>query len=250
MLLRTADMTEAVLRWYEEFAFHKVYHRIKDFCVVELSAVYFDILKDRLYTFAPHSLSRRSGQTAIWRICEALVRLVAPAMSFTADEIWQYMPAVSGRETSVHLAGFIKAADVTGGTVPDKLSGQLRADWDVLLGVRGEVLKALEEARNAKTIGGSLEAHVRVAAPDPTYDVLHRNLRWLRPIFITSGVTLERSGSGNGSTPLQLEINKAAGQKCERCWNYSVEVGKDSSRPTICERCVAALQEIEGAAGA
>ncbi len=250
MLLRTADMSGAVLRWYEEFAFHKVYHRIKDFCVVELSAVYFDILKDRLYTFAPRSLSRRSAQTAIWRIAETLVRLIAPPMSFTAEEIWQYLPAVSGRETSVHLAGFIKAADVAGGNLDVNLASQLRSDWEVLLGVRDEVLKALEEARNAKTIGGSLEADVRLSVPDPTYDVLQRNARWLRPIFITSGVKLERAAGGNGSTPMQLEVRRAAGQKCERCWNYSVEVGKSSSYPTVCERCLKALAEIQAAAGA
>jgi isoleucyl-tRNA synthetase len=116
------------------------------------------------------------------------------------------------------------------------------------LGVRDEVLKALEEARNAKVIGGSLEAEVRLSAPGPTHDVLQRNARWLRPIFITSGVALERSEGGNGSAPLLVEVKKAPGQKCERCWNYSVEVGKSGAYPTVCERCLAALDEIDAAA--
>jgi isoleucyl-tRNA synthetase len=249
MLLRAAEMTDEVIRWYGEFSFQKVYQRTRDFCVVDLSAVYFDILKDRLYTFARRSKSRRSAQTAIWRIGETLVRLLAPIMSFTADEIWGYLPAVKGRESSVHLAGYIQAADVPGGKLDDKTAALLRSDWEALLGVRGEVLKALEEARNAKTIGGSLEATVRMAAPEPLYDVLKRNERWLRPVFIASGVTLEKSAGGNGSG-LQVQVGKAAGQKCERCWNYSTHVGESKDYPTICERCAAALEEITASAGA
>jgi len=244
MLLRTADLTADVLRWYEEFAFHKVYHRVKDFCVVDLSAVYFDILKDRLYTFAPRSRPRRSAQTAIWRIGEALARLVAPIMSFTADEIWQYLPAVAGRESSVHLSGFVPTAEVAGGTLDATRAAELRADWDTLLAVRNEVLKALEEARNAKVIGGSLEAEVRLGAPERLYEVLHRNERWLRPVFITSSVALGNAAGGNGSAGLQVQVRKAEGEKCERCWNYSTRVGENAEYPTVCERCTQALQEI------
>jgi isoleucyl-tRNA synthetase len=250
MLLRTADMTADVLRWYEEFAFHKVYHRVKDFCVVDLSAVYFDVLKDRLYTFARGSKSRRSAQTAIWRIAEALTRLVAPAMSFTAEEIWAQLPAVKGRETSVHVAGFIKGEDVAGGKLEGKLADQLRSDWEALLAVRTEVLKALEEARNAKTIGGSLEAEVRITASAATYELLERNERWLRPLFITSGVNVQRGAAADGAGPLKVQVAKAPGEKCERCWNYSVQVGKSAAYPTVCERCVSALDEITAAAGA
>jgi isoleucyl-tRNA synthetase len=185
----------------------------------------------------------------VWRIAETLVRLLAPIMSFTADEIWGYLPTVNGRESSVHLAGYIQAADVPGGKVDDKTAAQLRSDWGALLGVRDEVLKALEEARNAKTIGGSLEATVRLGAPEHLYDVLKRNERWLRAVFITSGVTLEKSAGGNGSG-LQVQVAKAAGQKCERCWNYSTHVGESKDYPTICERCAAALEEITASAGA
>src|SRR5437588_6424457 len=115
MLGKTAEMSTDVLRWYDEFAFHRIYQRINHFCVVELSAFYFDVLKDRLYTAAPHSVARRAAQTAIWRIGEALVRLLAPIMSFTCEETWQYLPAVLDRPASVHLSDFPKAADILGG---------------------------------------------------------------------------------------------------------------------------------------
>ena len=250
MLLRTADLAVDVLRSYDEFAFHKVYHRVKDFCVVDLSAIYFDVLKDRLYTFAPRSRSRRSAQTAVWRIAEALVRMVAPIMSFTADEIWQYLPKVAGRESSVHLSGFIPAAELAGGTLDPKRAAELRADWEILFAVRDEVLRALEAARAAKAIGGSLEAEVHLAVDENTFDVLRRNEAWLRPIFITSGVTFEKDSRGNGATSLQVQVKKAAGQKCERCWNYSVRVGENPEYPTVCERCTRALDEITAGAGA
>jgi isoleucyl-tRNA synthetase len=250
MLLRTADLAADVLRSYDEVAFHKVYHGVKDFCVVDLSAIYFDVLKDRLYTFAPRSQSRRSAQTAVWRIAEALVRMVAPIMSFTADEIWQYLPKVAGRESSVHLSGFIPAAELVGGALDPKRATELRADWEILFAVRDEVLRALEAARAAKTIGGSLEAEVHLAVDENTFDVLRRNEAWLRPIFITSGVTFEKDSRGNGATSLQVQVKKAAGQKCERCWNYSVRVGESPEYPTVCERCTRTLDEITAGAGA
>jgi isoleucyl-tRNA synthetase len=250
MLLRAGEVSSDVLAAYDEFAFHKVYQQLTNFCIVDLSAVYFDILKDRLYTFARRSKSRRSAQTAVWRIAEALARLLAPVMSFTADEIWGFLPAVQGRETSVHLAGFIKTQDVAGGTLDKGVAERLESDWKTLLSVRGEVLKALEDARNAKAIGGSLEAVVHVVAPDSVHEVLRRNEAWLRPIFITSGVTIERASGGNGAGAIQVRVSKAPGEKCERCWNYSVQIGKNAAYPTICERCTAALEEITATAGA
>ena len=250
MLLRATDLAADAARWYDEFAFHKVYHRVKDFCVVDLSAVYFDILKDRLYTFARRSRTRRSAQTAIWRIAEALVRIMAPLMSFTADEIWQYLPRVDGRESSVHLSGFIPVAQVAGGSLAPQRAAELRADWQIIFGLRDEVLKALEEARNAKTIGGSLEAEVHLVVDEKTHDVLHRNQAWLRPVFIASGVTLEKNAGGNGAAALQVQVKKAQGQKCERCWNYSTHVGEDREYPTVCERCSQALDELTAGAGA
>ncbi len=232
-------------RWYAEFAFHKIYHRVNHFCVVELSAFYFDVLKDRLYTSAPKSLARRAAQTAIWRIGEALVRLLAPIMSFTCEEVWQYLPAMPTRPASVHLAHFPSMQDILGGAIADAHASERSADWTALRAVREDVLKALEEARNNKLIGTGLEAHVTVTAPDPVYSALNRFEDQLRYFFITSGVTLEKGASGNGASSTTVKVAKASGQKCERCWNYSTRVGEDPVYPTVCERCSAVLKEIE-----
>ena len=241
MLRRTAVLTSALRNWYEEFAFHKIYHRVNDFCIVELSAFYLDVLKDRLYIFAPKSQARRSAQTAIWRIGEALVRLLAPIMSFTCEEVWSYLPKATQREESVHLASFPSPHEIV--SEADSKSDE---EWATLRAVRDEVLKVLEEARNNKLIGTGLEAQVSLTAPDPVYSVLARHVGELRYLFIVSAVTLVQ-GRGNGTGQVRVEVKKADGAKCERCWNYSIHVGEDKIYPTVCERCSAVLKELGGA---
>jgi isoleucyl-tRNA synthetase len=241
MLRQTSFFATDVKNSYDEFAFHKIYHRLNHFCIVDLSAFYFDVLKDRLYISAPKSQVRRSAQTAIWRIGEALVRLLAPIMSFTAEEVWQYLPKAAKREDSVHLALFPTPREIA--SEPHSKSDE---DWTTLRSVRDEVLKALEEARNNKLIGTGLEAQVSLAAPDPVYSVLARYAGQLRYLFIVSVVTLVQ-GPGNGTGQVHVEVKKADGAKCERCWNYSIHVGEDKTYPTVCERCSAVLKEIGGA---
>ncbi|MGB0007416.1 MAG: isoleucine--tRNA ligase [Candidatus Sulfotelmatobacter sp.] len=243
MLRQTLEFASEVKESYEEFAFHKIYHRLNHFCIVDLSAFYFDVLKDRLYISAPKSPARRSAQTAIWRIGEALVRLLAPIMSFTSEEVWDYLPKIDGRKPSVHLELFPSAGEILGeSSVKD--SGN-EEDWTTLRAVRDEVLKALEEARNNKLIGTGLEAKVIVAASEPVYTVLSRHADQLRYLFIVSAVSLVQ-GSGNGTGGVHVEVKKADGLKCERCWNYSIHVGEDKNYPTVCERCSAVLREIDG----
>lgn len=243
MLRQTLAFADEVRASYEEFAFHRIYHRLNHFCIVDLSAFYFDVLKDRLYISEPKSQARRSAQTAIWRIGEALVRLLAPIMSFTSEEVWDYLPKTAGRVASVHLAVFPSAQEILGeSSVKDGGDGD---DWTTLRAVRDEVLKALEEARNNKLIGTGLEAQVIVAASEPVYSVLSRHADQLRYLFIVSAVTLAR-GSGNGTGGVHVEVKKADGAKCERCWNYSIHVGEDKNYPTVCERCSAVLREIGG----
>jgi isoleucyl-tRNA synthetase len=248
MLLQTAELNQQVRGWYERFEFHKIYQRVNQFCVVDLSAFYFDVLKDRLYTYAPNSRGRRSAQTAIWRIGEALVRLVAPLLSFTAEEVWQHLPKIPARLESVHLALFPSQQEIFGLATParngESNEEQLRSDWTLLRGVRDEVLKALEEARNQKLIGGSLEAQVTLVAPEPAYGVLAHYAQELRFLFIVSAVTLE-SAAGDGAAGVRVQVSKAPGRKCERCWNYSTHVGEDSEYPGVCERCSAVLKEWE-----
>ncbi len=148
MLARTRELTEQVLRWYENFEFHRIYHAVNEFAIADLSAFYLDVLKDRMYTFAPTSKARRSAQTTLWTITETLVRLVAPILSFTADEVWDYLPAVNGREASVHLAVFPKPEEV----YPEEPTALL-AEWKQIFSVRDAALLVLEEARQEKRIG-------------------------------------------------------------------------------------------------
>jgi isoleucyl-tRNA synthetase len=245
MLRQAVAMAADVVRWYDEFEFHKIYQRVNHFCVVELSAFYFDVLKDRLYTSAPRSTARRSAQTAVWRMGEALVRLLAPVTSFTSEEVWSYLPQYPGRPETVLVAEFPKAEDILGNNVAADDSRQ-NEDWSTLRSARDEVLKALEQARNEKLIGTGLEAEVSLAAADPAYSVLARYREQLRYIFIVSAVKLEQA-SGNGATPMAIKVAKAPGQKCERCWNYSTQVGEDAAYPTLCERCSPVVHAIESA---
>jgi len=248
-LLRLKDVSEQVQRWYDGFEFHRIYHQLNQFCAVDLSNVYFDVLKDRLYTAAPGSRARRSAQTAIWRIGEALVRLVAPIMTFTAEEVWSYLAKLSPRPESVHLAYFPTASEITGQEGAIEEPAGLRADFDSVLAVRSEALKALEIARKEKLIGSGLEAAVTIHAPESLYKLLERYRDDLRFLLIVSAADIKRAGEGNGSTPLRVEVSKAPGQKCMRCWNYSMQVGKSERYPTVCERCLATLEEMEQGRG-
>ncbi len=237
MLLRTRDLAEELLGWYENFDFHRIYQRVVEFCAVDLSALYFDVLKDRLYTFAPDNPSRRSAQTAMHRIADALVRLLAPIMSFTADEIWEFLPGSPGKLESVHLALF-PAGDELAPASPQ--TEQLRSDWRTLMLVRDEALKQLEEARKSKLIGSALEAHVTLLAPKEVLETLRRHQQDLEALLIVSGISFAASAN----ELILAAVARAAGEKCERCWHYSTHVGADPDFPTVCERCAPALKEI------
>jgi isoleucyl-tRNA synthetase len=245
MLLETVSFADDLVAWYKTFQFHRIYHRASGFCVNALSAFYFDVLKDRLYTSPPKSAARRSAQTAIWKIGETLVRLMAPIMSFTCEEIWEHLPKVEGRKSSVHLTQFFNDANLLGRDLSNA-DAEFSVEFAHLIPVRDKVLKALEQARNNKLIGTGLEAQVLITAPDPLHDLLKRHQAELRYLFIVSAVTLIE-GAGNGAGSVHVEIKKADGQKCERCWNYSTHVGEDKDYPTVCERCSAVLKEIVSA---
>ncbi len=251
MLLKMAELAAELRTWYDEMAFHRIYQRLNEFTVVDLSSQYFDILKDRLYTSPRHSRERRSAQTALWRMGEALLRLVAPVMSFTADEVWQYMPAMLSRPVSVHLALFPNDNDCTGEIRDREQAAAMRADWDKLFEIRAEVLKALEEMRKEKLINANLEAKVSITADGAAYDALARQAASLPAFFVVSQVALSKGAVGEAPAGVLVETAHADGAKCERCWNYSTHVGEDARYPTVCERCSAALTVIErDAAGA
>ncbi len=244
MLRQACAFADDVRKSYDEFAFHRIYHRVNHFAIVDLSAFYFDVLKDRLYISAPKSKERRSAQTAVWKIGEALTRLLAPILSFTCEELWQYLPKTTSREQSVHIAHFPTAADILGSAAAASVDQKVDEEWKSLRAVRDEVLKALEAARNDKLIGTGLEAQVAITASEPAYSLLKRYEEQLRYLFIVSQMTVTQS-SGNGAAGLHVEVKKADGLKCERCWNYSTRVGEDAAYPTVCERCIAVLKELE-----
>ena len=233
ILLRAEDLVARCRAWYDEFAFHKVYHAIYAFCTVDLSSIYFDVLKDRLYTSATKSAARRSAQTALYRLQDALVRLLAPLMSFTAEEVWVHM----GRPDSVHMALFPEPADLSGGIGEE--ARKRMGDWDRLMEVRDGVLKTLEAARNEKRIGAPLEARVRLAASGEWLQLLQKYGAELPALFIVSQVEI---ASGDGE--LAVAVERASGQKCERCWKYTNDVGSDASFPGICASCAGAVREI------
>jgi isoleucyl-tRNA synthetase len=246
MLERTAELVTKCRDWYASYDFHRVYHAIHDFCVVDLSAFYFDVLKDRLYTKAARNPSRRSAQTAIWKIISALVRLIAPVLVFTSEEIWKSLPKGKADPASVHMSEFPLTENLIA-----KLDVRKKEAWEDLAKVRAAVLVKLEEARNAKSIGGSLEAKVSLhSSVAKLQTTLKAFAAQLPALFIVSQVEvldsvhdLSQAGESSG---LNIQIDKADGKKCERCWNYSTRVGEDPRYPTICERCSEALAEIEG----
>jgi isoleucyl-tRNA synthetase len=235
MLTRTRELTDKILGWYDDFEFHRIYHALNEFAVAELSQLYIDAVKDRIYTFAPDNPARRSAQTVLWMIAEALVRLVAPLLSFTADEIWRYLPPVGNRLPSVHLELFPKPENLAA-----TIDAGLMSDWQSLLAMRDEALKSLEEARKAKLIGKALDARLVLEVPESMSALLARYQGSLKELLNVSQVEVV-PGTGIGLVATTLP---AEGKKCERCWNYSVHVGEDRRWPTVCERCSAALEQI------
>lgn len=239
ILAELNQLIRKVLAAYHSYEFHLAYHALYTFCASELSAIYFDILKDRLYTFAPKSHGRRSAQTALFRIADVLTRLLAPILAFTADEVWNVLPGSAHRDLpSVHLAEFPEAEEQPG-------EADLLARWRRVLEVRDHVLKALEEKRAEKLIGASLEAKVTLTAGGELYDFLMSFGEQLRTVFIVSQVEVLK-GDGAGLT---IAVTRADGRKCERCWNYSTTVGESARYPTVCARCVTVLEEWENEGG-
>ena len=234
ILVRAEELVAKCRIWYDEYAFHRIYQACYAFCSTDLSAVYFDVLKDRLYTTATKSRARRSAQTALYRLTDSLIRLLAPILSFTCEEMWKSL----GKTDSVHLALLPNAEELTVG-IPAAQRTAL-ADWDKLMALRGEVTKPLETARQTNLIGAPLEAKVKISAEEATYALLAAHQHDLPGLFIVSQVELKLGGPG----PMVVEVGKAEGIKCERCWKFMPNVGSDGDLPTVCAPCAAAVREM------
>ena len=232
-----------VMDAYNSYEFHVIYHSLYNFCTVDLSSFYLDIIKDRLYTSAPKSLERRSAQTAMYTLIDTLTRMMAPILPFTADEVWECMPETDTREESIHLVSFVSGLEKFN-------DPSLAEKWNQILEVRGEVTRALEKARANKLIGHPLDAAVTLSLPQALFDVLTPYAHDLNRIFIVSSCRIEkdvalenvyRSPEIDG---LAIGVEPAAGQKCERCWTHAESVGENNDHPGICTRCTDALTVI------
>jgi isoleucyl-tRNA synthetase len=241
ILDRLARLVDRVQRGYEEYQFHTVFHALHNFCAVDLSALYLDIIKDRLYTSVADDPRRRAAQTACHDILSALLRLLAPILSFTTEEAWRHLPGTKAE--SIHLERF---PEVPLSWLDDTLEGE----WRRLLEVRREIAKALETARVRGLIGSGLEAAVTVAqAPEDLPELLARKRSLLPALLIVSQVSLE---AGRAPAAVQYEsqeipglvigVDHARGAKCARCWTWTEDVGADVEHPALCARCVAVLR--------
>jgi isoleucyl-tRNA synthetase len=239
-------LVQKTLKAYEVYEFHVIYHALYNYCTLDLSAFYLDVLKDRLYTSPPGSTARRSAQTVMFKILDAMVRLMAPILSFTAEELWKYMPAFPGKTESVHMA-LLPQMDSS------LVDADLGAKWEMLLRVRGEATRALEEARNKKMIGHPLNAAVTVSVSSEMYASLEPYAGELQSIFIVSQAellkeeSLEDAYRSEDVEGLEIKVTPAAGEKCERCWMYATSVGSEASHPTLCKRCSGVMLEIGAA---
>ncbi len=238
-LLRLEEVREKVTRAYENYEFHIMYHTIHNFATVDLSSIYLDILKDRMYADKADSVERRSAQTAMYQILSALVRMVSPVLCFTAEEVWSYMPAVEGKEVSVHLTDWPQAN-------AQHQNAELAEKWSAFLDVRSELTKILEVARRDKVIGHSLDAAVTIYAEGDAYAVLKKMETELPRLLIVSEANLVEGKAPEGAIlseemTLGAVVKASEFEKCERCWIHRESVS--SNEEHICERCATVVAE-------
>lgn len=239
-LMKLDEVLEIARNAFEVYDYHTAAHSLHNFCVVEMSNFYFDVLKDRLYTSAPESKTRRAAQTVLYKVLDALTLILTPILAFTADEIWQAMPHDKSRNGESPLFNEIPQPNFI------EADSEFIAKWDRIHSVRYDVQKALELARNEKIIGKPLEAKVSLYADGELYDFLKSVEVQLPEIFITSSVTVENGeGEVKGDVEgLSVTVSKADGEKCERCWKFSDTVGQDENHPTLCAHCAKVMKEL------
>ena len=241
MLHKLGELIRRVRETYDRYEFHTFYQTFHNFCAVDLSAFYLDVIKDRLYCEKADAEARRSAQTVLHRLADAMVRLMAPILAFTAEEVWERLPGdPAGREPSVHLALF---PDIDESELDEDLAGR----WRRLIELREGVLKELEEARRSRDLGSALNAKVKIAASEEFRTFLEPCLGDLPALFIVSAVEAKGGGGGaaspnpDGAPPWRVQVEAAEGEKCERCWMVLPSVGQNAAHPTLCGRCAAIL---------
>lgn len=240
ILSQTAKLQQEIIHCYNTYEFHLIYQKLHNFCVVELGGFYLDIIKDRQYTVKSDALARRSAQTALFHVIEAIVRWIAPILSFTADEIWQVLPGK--REPNVFIAEWYSLPEAAAESFADDY-------WALIAEIKTAVNKVLEAKRNAGEVGGSLGAEVTLFADEKLFAQLQKLGDELRFVLITSTAEVKPLSSAQDAEAteiagLQVVVRKSAYNKCERCWHHRADVGANTLRPTICLRCV---DNVEGA---
>ena len=243
-LLRLEQVRDKVTTAYEEYEFHLIYHTVHNFCTVDLSSIYLDILKDRVYTGAPDSAERRAAQTVMYEILNTLVRLISPVLTFTAEEVWQHISKEENMPESIQLTDWPVAHR-------EYLDVKLEAKWNHILTIRGEITKVLETARRNKVIGHSLDANVTVYADGEAFDQLVAMNKELANILIVSNINVlehvEQAPEHASRIPnmeLAIIVTQAEGEKCERCWIYSDTVGHAAEHATLCQRCANVVEKL------
>ncbi len=238
-LTRLNDIVGRVLEAYRSYEFHMIYHTIHNFCVVDMSNFYLDVIKDRLYTSKKDSRERRAAQTCMFTILDAIVRLIAPILCFTADEIWSYMPH---RSTDRPEGAIFNSMPKVEAAWEDK---ELEDKWERVLAVKSDVSKALELARQEKVIGKSLDAKVEIFASGEPYKFLNEIPDLATVLIVSEAVVTEGEGEGvkgENEPGITVKVSPARGEKCERCWMITPDVGCDHDHPTLCKRCAEVIQ--------
>jgi isoleucyl-tRNA synthetase len=234
---RLDDLIARMRSAYEAFEFHVCYHALNNFCAATMSSLYLDVVKDRLYVSAAGSPGRRAAQTVLHRTAEAVCRLMAPILPFTAEEVWRELPGRDGRAESVHLETFPDPA-------PAGVDDAFRSRWQALLDLRARVNAALEAERKARRIGQSLEAAVRLRAEGEAHRTLRAHQAELAELFIVSGVEIEEGPDGPDGP--DVEVRRAPGTKCPRCWHVRTDVDAGPSGPGVCGRCAPVVKALLG----
>ena len=234
-LTRVNKLVKEVTQNYENFDFHLVYHDINQFCVTDMSNFYLDIIKDRLYTSKKDAMERKAAQTTMYIILDTLVKLLAPIICYTVEEIWKYMPHTKDEE--VESVMLTKWPEVKAEYDNEELSKK----WEKILELKELVSKKLEVARNEKIIGHSLNAKVTLFAEEDDYKFMKENQELLMSVFIISDLQIEKNNRQD-EEKIGVKVEMAEGEKCERCWMYSKTVGEDKENPTLCHRCSEAIK--------
>jgi isoleucyl-tRNA synthetase len=239
-LHRLQEVIQRVRTTYNQYQFHHVFFTLHNFCTVDLSALYLDVLKDRLYTSRSESRQRRSAQSAMLIILDAMTRMLAPILSFTAEEVWLSLPPRQGREISVHLTQFPEVNQ-------EYVDVALAQNWSKMIALKGEISKAIEIARKNKVIGHSLDAGVDISVSGELRAFLEAHLEDLKTLLIVSEIAIVEEDiiKAPYTSPefagLTVGVRKMRGEKCDRCWMYSGTVGANDEHPTICQRCLGNL---------